>query len=75
MIEARGLRKSFGAFEAVRGIDVEVQRDDRIRRRETTPEFDQDEDVTSLRVFVRDELKLPRDFALAFSLAFALFSE
>ena len=26
MIEARGLRKSFGGFEAVRGIDVEVRR-------------------------------------------------
>ena len=26
MISARGLRKSFGAFEAVRGIDVEVRR-------------------------------------------------
>lgn len=26
MISARGLRKSFGEFEAVRGIDVEVQR-------------------------------------------------
>jgi len=52
------------------GFDVEVQRDDRIRRSGTTPTLDQDEDVTSLRVFVRDELKLPRDFALAFSLGF-----
>src|SRR3712207_7818798 len=26
MIAARGLRKSFGSFEAVRGIDVEVRR-------------------------------------------------
>jgi lipooligosaccharide transport system ATP-binding protein len=26
MVEARGLRKSFGAFEAVRGIDVDVAR-------------------------------------------------
>src|SRR5206468_605080 len=26
MVQARGLRKSFGAFEAVRGIDVDVAR-------------------------------------------------
>jgi iron complex outermembrane receptor protein len=32
--------------------------------------LDQAEDVTSLRGFVRDELSLPRDFALTFSLGF-----
>ena len=26
LVQARGLRKSFGAFEAVRGIDVDVAR-------------------------------------------------
>ena len=52
------------------GFDVEAQRDDRIRRAGVTPTLNQAEDVTSLRVFIRDEVQLPRDFALAFSLGF-----
>ena len=52
------------------GFDVEAQWDDRTRTSAGTSTLDQAEDVTSLRAFVRDELALPRDFALAFSLGF-----
>jgi iron complex outermembrane recepter protein len=52
------------------GIDVEAQWDDRTRTSAGARTLDQAEDVTSFRVFVRDELSLPEDFTLAFSLGF-----
>ncbi len=52
------------------GFDFEAQRDDRTRIEAGSLEVDQAENVTSLRGFIRNELSLPRDFALAFSLGF-----
>lgn len=52
------------------GFDFEAQRDDRTRTSAGLRTVDQAEDVTSLRGFVRDELSLPRDFSLTFSLGF-----
>ncbi|MFP8876979.1 MAG: TonB-dependent receptor, partial [Myxococcota bacterium] len=54
------------------GLDVEAQRDERSRRCLTggSSFLDQDEDVTSLRAFLRDEFSIVEDVALSFSLGF-----
>jgi iron complex outermembrane receptor protein len=52
------------------GFDVEVQRDDRMRDHAGQRILDQAEDVSSVRGFIRDELELPQDMALTFSLGF-----
>jgi len=52
------------------GFDFEAQRDDRTRDSGFVRSVDQAEDVTSVRGFLRDELALPRDLALTFSLGF-----
>jgi len=57
------------------GVDIEAQRDDRSARElyasslgATT--IDQSEDVTGYRFFVQDDLSLPADLTLGFSLGF-----
>ncbi len=57
------------------GVDIEAQRDDRSSRQlfaqslgATT--LDQSEDVTSYRFFVQDDLTLPADLTLGFSIGF-----
>lgn len=54
------------------GFDVEAQRDQRSRRclQDRDQVLDQDENVTSIRAFLRDELGLTEQLALSFSLGF-----
>jgi len=54
------------------GFSVEAQRDQRSRHclQDRTNVLDQDENVTSVRAFFRDELGLTEELALSFSLGF-----
>jgi len=52
------------------GFDFEAQRDARTRSDDGVRPINQDENVTSLRGFIRNEIKLPENFSLAFSLGF-----